>query len=94
MTYLVYTFVNTVGFFLFLLQILMLGRILLAWIMPDSEGRLVDFVFLITDIIVVPIKALFDKLKLFQNSFMDMSFIAAVVLLMVVQLMLPVVRLP
>jgi len=72
----------------------MLGRILLAWIMPDSEGRLVDFVFLITDIIVVPIKALFDKLKLFQNSFMDMSFIAAVVLLMVVQLMLPVVRLP
>ena len=92
MIYLVFTVVTAVSIFLMALQMMMLGRMIMQWFMHDADGPLVAFVFSTTEIIVGPIRAWFDKMKWFEGAMIDMSFITAVIILMMINLVLPTVR--
>ena len=60
-------------------------RVILSWLPLDEDGSFVSFVYLITDPIILPIRALLDRMGLFENSPLDFSTLIAMVLVMLVQ---------
>ncbi|MBQ3126870.1 MAG: YggT family protein [Clostridia bacterium] len=60
-------------------------RVILSWLPLDEDGSFVSFVYLVTDPIILPIRALLDRMGLFENSPLDFSTLIAMVLVMLVQ---------
>ncbi len=73
-----YIALRTVLLILSAIELAMLVRAIFSWILPDGEGLLIDFIYLITEPIVTPFRLLFDRLGLFQNSFLDIAYLCAV----------------
>lgn len=60
-------------------------RVILSWLPLDEDGPFVSFVYLVTDPIILPIRALLDRTGLFENSPLDFSTLIAMVVLMLLQ---------
>lgn len=60
-------------------------RVILSWLPLDEDGPFVSFVYLITDPIILPIRAMLERTGLFQNSPIDFSTLIAMILVMLVQ---------
>ena len=90
-----YTLVNLVKILVLILQVLMFGRAVMSWITmgEDEENRLYKFLFYTTEPIVLPIRNLMNKIEFFNNIPIDMSFMAALILLYLISALLPDVRL-
>lgn len=73
----------TVGLFLDVLQFMMLARAICSWIPSLAESSLGDFLFTVTEWIISPVRALFDKLGWGMNMMIDMPFFATFILLSV-----------
>ena len=62
--------------------LLMFVRVVLSWIMPDAEGGIVDFVYLMTEPIVQPVRAvLYRFFPSVQDFPIDIAFFVTTVLL-------------
>ena len=81
MNELFYVVSTTVYLILSLVELAMFGRALLSWIMPDGEGLLIEFIYILTEPIILPFRRLFEKLGWFQNSPIDIAYLFAVVAL-------------
>lgn len=69
---------------LWILNIAMLARAILSWI-PDAEDWAVSrFVAVLTEPLVIPVRALFNKMGWFQDMPVDISFFVTYILLSVV----------
>ncbi|MBO5354771.1 MAG: YggT family protein [Clostridia bacterium] len=73
------------------LQIAMLIRAILSWLPISDDNIFVRFVTMLTEPIVAPIRALFERMNWFQNIPIDISFLVAYILLSVVSTVLGVV---
>lgn len=60
-------------------------RVLLSWLPIDEDGAFASFVYLVTDPIILPIRAMLDRTGLFEGTPIDFSTLIAMVLIMVVQ---------
>ena len=60
-------------------------RVILSWLPLDEDGPFASFVYLITDPIILPIRAVLERTGLFQNSPIDFSTLIAMILVMLVQ---------
>jgi len=89
MEYLVAFIVYTASAILSLLMFCMLLRVLLSFFAPESESAFVMLIYTITEIVVYPVRMLFQKLGWFQNVPIDMAFLCASLLLLVIQMLLP-----
>lgn len=78
---------NIVRIILTVLQLAMLLRAILSWFPMEPNG-FTDFLFGITEPIIYPIRALFNRLNWFQNSPIDISFSVAYILLFVISMLL------
>lgn len=76
-----YIISTTVYLVLSLVEMAMFARALLSWIFPDGEGLIIDFVYLLTEPIILPFRRLFEKLGWFQNSPLDIAYLFAVITL-------------
>ncbi len=81
MNELYYIISTTVLLLLSLIELAMLGRALLSWFLPDGEGLIVDFVYILTEPIIMPFRKLFEKLGWFQNSPLDIAYLFAIIAL-------------
>lgn len=72
---------NTAQALLLCIEICMLVRAVLSWFPIKEDHPLVLFVHMVTEPIVSPIRRLFDRFGWFRNSPIDVSFLAAVLLL-------------
>ena len=68
---------------LYALQLLMFGRAVMTWFSPDEDNKLAQFLFMTTEPLVYPIRQLLNKIEFFSNMPIDMSFVVAMVVLMV-----------
>ena len=75
---------------LIILQISMLLRALLSWFPISEDNPILLFVQMVTEPIIAPIRALFDKFGWFENFPLDVSFIVAYFLLMILQVVVGV----
>lgn len=69
---------------LFTLEICMLIRAVLSWLPIKDDNVFLLFVMMVTEPIVAPVRALFEKMGWFQNIPIDVSFFVAYLLLTVV----------
>lgn len=73
-----------------ILSLLILVRAILSWLPLDEDGPVVSFVTLVTDPIVMPIRALLERIELFQNMPFDLSSFFAIMFLALLQTVLEV----
>ena len=73
---------------LFVVQTAMFLRAILSWFIPDESNRLVQFLTVITEPFIIPVRVLLEKLNLFQNTPIDVSFFITYLLLWVITLFL------
>lgn len=84
-----YVLIRFVIIFLDVISIAMLVRAVLSWIrMGQGQGPVGNFVFVITEPFIMPIRALFDRLGWFQGSPLDMSFFITMMLLSLINMFL------
>ena len=76
---------------LFTLEIAMLIRAILSWFPLGEDNVIVRFVTMLTEPIVAPVRALFQRMNWFQNIPIDVSFFVASLLLSAVSTVLGVV---
>ena len=74
MPYVVYLLVSLVRIVLRGLEIAMLLRAILSWFPIDEDGPLVSLLYSITEPVIMPVRALLDKLGWFRGTPLDMSF--------------------
>jgi len=74
--------VSTVCFYLLeFLQLSMLLRAVLSWLPLSDDNKLEAFVYSITEPIIYPIRALFDKFEGLRNFPLDIPFFVAFIIL-------------
>ena len=64
---------NTVRVFLSAIELSMLARAILSWFFLE-ESRIGDFLYAVTEPIILPVRLLFEKLGWFEGSPIDISF--------------------
>ncbi|MBQ8409212.1 MAG: YggT family protein [Clostridia bacterium] len=62
-------------------------RAILGWFF-EPEGKLIHFLFVLTEPAIMPLRKLFAKMNWFQGSPIDMSYIFTYVALFLIQLFL------
>ena len=70
------------------LQLAMLVRAILSWF-PMQPNKFTDFLFGITEPIIYPYRALFNRLNWFQNLPIDVAYMAAYITLFIIGILLP-----
>lgn len=73
----------TVGLLLEVLQFMMLARAIFSWFPNLSDSSLGDFVFTVTEFVIAPVRALFDKFGWGVGMMLDMPFFVTFILLSV-----------
>ena len=59
--------------------------VILSWLPIDEDGPIVSFIYLITDPLILPIRALMERFSFFANSPVDFSSFFAMILMMILQ---------
>ena len=83
-----YIIKNTVLLLISVTEILMLVRAVFSWIPADIDNAFSRFLFGYTEVVIAPMRALFDKFHLFEGSPIDVSFFATFMLLVILRLFL------
>jgi YggT family protein len=66
----------------------MLLRAVMSWIPDMQENKFSDFLYTVTEPVVIPVRMLFEKMNWFQNMPLDVSFIVAYLLLAILSAIL------
>ena len=85
---LVYVVVSTVRIIIAVLQFLMLARAILSWLPIDDDNPIVTFLYAVTEPVIMPVRAVLDRLGLFEGMPIDMSFFITFILLSVLEMFL------
>lgn len=75
----------TVRLFLDVLQFMMLARAIFSWFPNLSESSLGEFLFTVTEWIITPVRALFEKFGWGMNMMIDLPFFVTFILLSVLR---------
>ena len=78
---------GTVCVLLSALQLAMTARAILSWF-PIEPNKITQFLDIITEPVVYPIRKLFEKMNWFQDIPLDMSFMTAYIVLSIILLFL------
>lgn len=80
-----YVLANVVLLLLTLLDLAMLLRAILSWI-PELDGsKLGDFLYMITEPLIIPVRAVLERFSGVRNSPIDISFLVTCLLLLLVR---------
>jgi YggT family protein len=92
MRQLLYVFCHFVDIMLTVLQLLMFARALTSWILADDDSPIVEFLYAVTEPLIIPVRALLERSEFIRDLPIDVSFFATYILLTVVQSLLPSVN--
>ncbi len=84
----IYVLMLFVYYFLNVLSVAMMLRAILSWFVTDGEGKLVRFLYTLTEPAIYPFRKLFYKLNWFQETPMDMAFIFSWMFLSVIEMVI------
>jgi YggT family protein len=83
-----YMIITIVKILIYALQFAMLLRAVMSWIPDIQDNKFSDFLYTVTEPVVLPVRMLFEKLRWFQNFPLDVSFIVAYLLLAILSAIL------
>ena len=84
----VYVVSSTVRIIIAALQFLMLARAIISWLPIDEDNPVVTFLYAVTEPVIMPVRAVLDRLGLFEGMPIDMSFFITFILLSVLEMFL------
>ena len=83
-----YMIITIVKILIYALQFAMVLRAVMSWIPDIQDNKFSDFLYTVTEPVVLPVRMLFEKLRWFQNFPLDVSFIVAYLLLAILSAIL------
>ena len=84
----VYVVMRCAVLFVDVISIAMLVRAVLSWLFVDGQSKLGAFLYVVTEPIILPIRALCNRFGWFQGLPLDIPFFITAVLLMIVSVVL------
>jgi uncharacterized protein YggT (Ycf19 family) len=82
---------KTVSVALSVVSYAMIGRMLIPLFKNPLDSKLYHFLFAVTEPFVIPVRKLFEKFNIGQNSPIDWSFTAAYLIIILIQGFLPII---
>lgn len=86
----IYLIRHTAGTLVTIVEIAMFARAILSWFDRTGEGVLTNLFRVITEPVILPIRALCEKMNWFQNIPIDVPFLLTWLVLMVLKTLLEV----
>ncbi len=83
-----YVVVRCALLFLDIITLGMTVRMILSWIMIDNDSKLGRFLYVMTEPVILPVRALCEKFGWFRGMPVDMPFFISAVLLMLLRIFL------
>ena len=83
--------VGTASALLGVVQLCMLVRAILSWFPVSESNPILTFTHMVTEPVIRPIRALFERMNWFQNMPIDISFLVAYLLLTLLEGLLGVI---
>ena len=83
-----YIIIRLAMIMIWVLQSAMFIRAIMSWIPGADENRFGDFLYAITEPFIVPVRAILDRIPLFQGFPLDMSFLFTYLLLSLLSMFL------
>ena len=80
MSEILYVVASFVDVLLTVLYFAIFARVISTWLPIDEDGPIVNFLYMITEPVVMPIRAVLDNFAFFQNSPLDLSTFIAMIL--------------
>ncbi|MBQ2768281.1 MAG: YggT family protein [Clostridia bacterium] len=90
MSEILYVLSSFVDLLLTILYIALFVRVILSWLPLDEDGPIVSFVYALTEPVLLPVRALLERIPFFENSPVDFSTFFAMILLMILQMLLDI----
>ncbi len=88
MTAALFVVMSTVGFLLDVLLFMMFARAIFSWIPGLSDSKLGDFLFTVTEWVVLPVRNLFEALNINVPMMIDIPFLVTYLILMIVSVLI------
>lgn len=88
MSTLIFVLRQTVTVMLDVLMLALFVRAILSWLDPQGEWKISNFLFVLTEPIIFPIRQLFAKMHWFEGLPLDMPFLFTWLALSLLQLLL------
>ncbi len=85
---LVYILTSTIRFVIVVIEFLMMGRAILSWLPMDDDNPVEEFLYTVTEPIIMPVRAVLEYFGLFQSMPIDMSFLITFILLSILEMIL------
>ena len=89
-----YILASTVRIFLGVVYFAMLVRAILSWFIMDNGNVIMTVLGVLTEPFVAPIRFLLSHFRFVQESPLDISYLVAILVLIVLQYVLPVPAMP
>jgi YggT family protein len=80
-----YVFVVFVTRLIDVLELCMVVRAILSWIDPMQEWKITAFLHFVTEPVIMPIRALFARMRWFEGFPLDVPFLVTWLLLMAIR---------
>lgn len=90
MTGILYILMKTVSLLLSAMQLLMMLRAVISWLPVDEDSNVVNFLYAMTEPLIVPIRSLLSRFEALDDLPIDISFFIAFMLLSIVRILLPI----
>jgi YggT family protein len=78
----------TLSLLLSVLELLMLARAILSWFPVDEDNPLPRFLHAVTEPVIAPVRAVLERLNLFQGMPIDMSFFFTFILISILSMLI------
>lgn len=88
MNILLYVIFKIAYFLVWGLQIAMIARMIVSWIPGAQDSKINDFIYAVTEPMIIPIRRIFERKGWFRRSPLDMPFMVTYFILMIVMLLL------
>ena len=83
-----YVIATTVSYLLTVIQFLMFARAILSWLPIDEDNPIVNFLYAVTEPVIMPVRVVIERLGWFEGMPIDMSFFITFILLSILEMML------
>ncbi len=92
MLLIVYLVTSIVRYLIMALQFAMFLRAILSWFLPGNDNAVTEFLYTITEPVIMPVRTVLEKIEAIRDLPIDISFFVTYLLLILLQYLLPTVR--
>lgn len=83
-----YVVSTTVRVIIIVLELLMMARAILSWLPIDEDNPVLNFLYAVTEPVIMPVRSVLDYFGWFEGMPIDMSFFITFILLSILEMIL------